>query len=136
MLSSICSQSKVKILISDKYNPGLGLQPFDTNRYEGLTTSVNKFHAGEMNSQGVAYSIIEALFSSEFSGGGKWDVESATCSKISSGEPADLPAEYQCSQRATWDHKDIYSVAEAKAKIVVLSREEIHIVLYSYYVSG
>lgn len=137
--SSIASTSRVTVLWSDKYNPVRGLQPFDPSQYDGLVAFLNKFNEGEVDALGIAYAIIEALFNSELSYNSKWDVDGASCSKVTSegSDPAaDFPVSCQCHQQATYNHKDIYSVAEAKAKIVVLSRSEIHIVLYSYYVSG
>ncbi len=136
--------SRVTVLWSDKYHPDRGLQPFDAAPYDGLVAFLNRFHDGEIDASAVSYAIIEALFNSEFSHSSKWDVDCANCSKVVTGEAdaadtagtADFPVSFQCHQRATYDHKDIYSVAEAKAKIVVLSRSEIHVELYSYYVSG
>ncbi len=133
--------SLVNVLISDKYNPEKGLQPFEASNYDGLIAKLNKFYDGETNSLDVSYAIIEALFDSHFSYDSKWFVESATCEIIrpkgSSLDPdIEFPVSYRCSQQATYDRKDIYSVATAKAKIVILSRNEIRIELFSYYVAG
>ena len=130
----------VEVLISDKYNPEQGLSVFSCHDCEGLTDQLNKFHSGEINSSAIAYSIIEALFTRDFSFDPKWDVNSATCKLLDEErdyvEGQEFPVSYQCEQSATWDYKDIYAVASSKAKIVVFSRDLIHIVLYSYYVAG
>jgi hypothetical protein len=126
----------VTVLLSDKYNPTNGLQPFDPNRYEGLSSLLNKFYDGEVTAQVISRHIIEALFDKEFSHDKKWGVDTANCSPLDNESTSEFPAAFQCSKQASYDHKDIYAVAEAKAKIIVQSRELIHIELYSYYVAG
>lgn len=130
--------SKVSVLISDKYNPDRGLQPFDISRYAGLAEQLNEFHSGNIDAATIADKIIQALFEADFSAGPKWDVDSSSLSLLSEGgyKTKELPLSFDCEQKATWDHKDIYAVARSNAKIVVQSRDLIHIVLYSFYVSG
>ena len=133
------SSSGVSVLISDKYNPGRGLQPFEVSRYEGLAEQLHNFHSGGVEPTTIADKIIQALFASDFSDtSSKWDIEGSTCTLLSEGgyKTRELPLSFDCEQKAIWDHKDIYAVARSHAKIIVLSKDLIHIVLYSYYVSG
>lgn len=132
------SSSPVTVLISDKYNPENGLQPFDLSRYAGLSELVSKFHAGDIEAGTIADEIIKAMFEADFSASSKWDIDGSCCSLLSEGgyKTKELPLSFDCEQKATWDHKDIYAVARSHAKIVVQSKDLIHIVLYSYYVSG
>lgn len=133
------STCRVTVLISDKYNPDRGLQPFEPAAYSGLGERLNKFHFGETDPPHIVDDIIEALFENDFSStSSKWDVDSASCSLLEEGgyQTMELPLSFECEMKATWDHKDIYSIARSHAKIILQSRDLIHIELYSYYVSG
>jgi hypothetical protein len=115
----------------------------------------------------LAYQIIEGLFRRDFYGcnnnhsmkhtGKHWDVDCATvhCLSIlpvsaehgdgytdekdasSSGPRTTTLALFAAEQSATWDWKDIYSVAQAKGKIrFTTPGTTIHVEDYNYYVAG
>lgn len=133
--------SNVAVLISDRYHPERGLTSFDATNYKNLVGNLNAFHKGEMGPYQIVNHIIESLFDSEFTPDRKWDVDPSSCDLIS-GQLAEniseqqYPISFDCEKKATYNHKDIYSVARAHATIVVHSKELVHIELYSFYVSG
>ena len=79
----------------------------------------------------LAYDIINALFHRYFMNGRHWEISSATVEELDetsllNGEDkkaaigTDIEV-FQATKEAVWDHKDIYSVANASAKIMVSS---------------
>jgi hypothetical protein len=127
-----------RVRIEDKYNVDLGFQYLDTSLFPDLQSTLNQFVVGELRSFRVAQSIIEALFSRDFDPNPKWDVDCSSCIEIGSKNNTEdeFPVSFSCKQEATWNHKDIYAVAKSSAKITFLSRSEIDVENYSYYVSG
>ena len=73
-----------------------------------------------------------------FVGSGKhWDRDGSSCSRIDDDTGNGEYVAYKCSCSATWDWKDIYSVATSKATIrVFVNRPLIHVVGYKYNVTG
>lgn len=125
----------MKVMMEDKYNKDRGL--VEINPFEaGIAEFVEKYCKGEMDEHSLAISIIETYFSREFSGTGKhWDRDGSRCSKIS--PEGTEPVVFDAEETATWDWKDIYSVARASARIEISrSASEIRLWNYSYYVSG
>mmetsp|Transcript_5862 Transcript_5862/g.16491 ORF Transcript_5862/g.16491 Transcript_5862/m.16491 type:complete len:238 (+) Transcript_5862:126-839(+) len=113
---------------------------------------VREFESETISERQLAIVVIEALFHRDFMPGRYWDVESATVSEISdtttrsrsrdddddgSAKGEEDACAYSVEKEATWDHKDIYSVASAKG-IVTISRQSRSIFIdeYSYYVAG
>ena len=84
--------------------------------------------------------------------GKHWDIDPASVSRLADGTTSDEEAggggggndddndvvvRFQAEKEATWDWKDIYSVASAKGRICFYrQRKEICVENYSYYVAG
>lgn len=127
------SPCNVTVILCEKY------EPFDPSKYDGLIDQLNAFRAGEISAACIASKLMEALFASDFgSSSPKWDIDCPSCDMLSEGgfQTNELPLSFDCEKKATWDHKDIYSVARSHARITVQSKDLIHIVNHSYYVSG
>jgi hypothetical protein len=129
----------MSVTIEDKYNPDYGFRDLESEQFPNLNEKLNQFTNGEITPSFIAREFIELLFNRDFSNdNSKWDVDSSSCIQIGtkSNSTEDFPISFDCEQKATWDHKDIYAVAKSSAKITFLSRNEIKIEKYSYYVSG
>lgn len=112
-----------------------------------IRKAAHDFELGTLTERQLAYEIISQLFNRDFMSGRHWDIDSATVSETS-GKSQDRDEDgnfskakdmvwFVVEKQATWDHKDIYSVASAKAIIKI--SHQLRIVLvdeYSYYVAG
>jgi hypothetical protein len=149
--------SNVRLLCSNKYHPDSGLD--DLSPYSlRLVSDLYRFENGDNSNHGkqqqreLARSIIEALWNRDFSNGKHWDIDSASVSAVCDC-PIDDKGEHvvgvwNVSKSATWDWKDIYSVAKSEGTIRFLRIRndnnmeddnascEIRIEKYSYYVAG
>eukprot|EP00559_Dactyliosolen_fragilissimus_P008876 CAMPEP_0184859010 /NCGR_PEP_ID=MMETSP0580-20130426/4030_1 /TAXON_ID=1118495 /ORGANISM="Dactyliosolen fragilissimus" /LENGTH=639 /DNA_ID=CAMNT_0027355413 /DNA_START=75 /DNA_END=1991 /DNA_ORIENTATION=+ len=110
------------LLFSEKFKPTGGMNPLSLEEL-GLTDIFKSFEAGTVSNEQLALAVIEATFNRDFIPGKHWVVDSA-----SAREPAE--DEGGCSEelkgrsfvvkkQATWDHKDIYSVAAAKGELTI-----------------
>lgn len=112
-------------------------------------------HAVPGNRRQWARDILEAFFWRDFGNTGKhWDVDATTVEEIAvasthDDDAAKLTAAFRVEKTATWDWKDIYSVATAKAVIQFMDGNNddtnktqgpttavIRVQDYSYYVAG
>ena len=100
----------------------------------------------------IAYAVIEALFQRDFRPGKRWDIDGATVTAlpVPETETNSVFALFEVEKSATWDWKDIYSVAQAKGRIRFSSTtaaatavpaspaSSLTIIVedYSYYVAG
>mmetsp|Transcript_7440 Transcript_7440/g.10646 ORF Transcript_7440/g.10646 Transcript_7440/m.10646 type:complete len:624 (-) Transcript_7440:35-1906(-) len=128
------------LLFSEKFKPTGGMNPLSLEEL-GLTDIFKSFEAGTVSNEQLALAVIEATFNRDFIPGKHWVVDSA-----SAREPAE--DEGGCSEelkgrsfvvkkQATWDHKDIYSVAAAKGELTIWEdKKEVHLKNYSYLVAG
>ena len=128
--------SSLSITIEDRFDKSVGYVELNLNAHPTLKAQLAMFISGEISTHQCCSIIIEHFFEQNFSEtSSKWDTDSSSCSLIKGSFDA-LPASFACEQKSTWDHKDIYAVAKASATIHVLSRHEIQIENYGYYVSG
>lgn len=104
--------------------------------------AVNGYESGDISSKTLAYAIIDALFYKDFMPGEHWDIDGANIGEITAvepandGEPVDVQV-FAAEKQATWDWKDIYSIASAKATIKISRASgNIYVDDYSYYVAG
>lgn len=90
------------------------------------------YELGTESAATLSQKIVELLFERDFDGDEeKWDIENAIASVVEENVC------YDVSKEATWNNKDIYSVATAKARIRLLQGgNEIRVEGYSYYVAG
>lgn len=123
-------QIDMKILWSSQYDNPPTLKPVSEDLERQILEKYNDSNNYSPNS--VAKLIIELLFDRDFDGKkeDRWDVDSASVE-----QKDETPASFQVEKAATYNHKDIYSVATSKATIVFGERE-ILIQNYSYYVAG
>jgi len=134
MLKPPPTSIRTKVRCSSKYNPDQGLKDLCI-RSLGIASVIENYEQGQESPSSVARSIIEALFKRDFTPGKHWEVEPASvrATNDTGGEAIVFDAE----KSATWDWKDIYSVASAKACIRFLpAQHEIRVENYSYYVAG
>ena len=116
-----------------------------------IRKAVHGFELGTLTERQLAYEMISQLFDRDFMPGRHWDIDSATVSEMSGTCPrtsqdideyvnfskAQDMVWFVVEKQATWDHKDIYSVASARA--IIKMSHQLRIVLvdeYSYYVAG
>jgi hypothetical protein len=134
MFSALKAPSLPSIKISDKYNPG-PITKFSSSSV--ISKSVRNFvnKPSESSASGVANTIITFLFDRDFSkSGNHWDDNGSSVSVVSANNET-FQYVFDASASSTWDHRDIYAVAESSAKIHI-SLTEIFIENYGYYVSG
>jgi hypothetical protein len=125
-----------------------GGRPYSTlGALPEIRKAAHDFELGALTKRQLAYEIISQLFNRDFMPGRHWDIDSATVSEMSeTSQDLDDDVDFAnakdtvcflVEKQATWDHKDIYSVASAKAIIKI--SHQLRIVLideYSYYVAG
>lgn len=133
------SHSSIKLLCSSRYSPNDGYTTLSPSAL-GLGATLISYESGKLTAREVAHSIIEALFKRDFMPRKHWDIDSATVALRSnegdttSGEDGEA---FDVEKNATWDWKDIYSVASAKGIVrFVTGKTEIRVENYSYYVAG
>ena len=115
---------------------------------EEIYKKLYDFESGLVSGRALVLVIIDTLFYRDFMPGKHWDIDSAVVSELSNlnssnsisngGEDVQT---FSAEKEATWDWKDIYSVASAKAIIKIISNKssgERHVYVdeYSYYVAG
>jgi hypothetical protein len=100
-----------------------------------LSSDLRSFAQGHMDEQRFAGNLIEALFHRDHMRGDHWDYDPAYATKEESSD--DGVIKFKAEKEATWDWKDIYSVASAKGTICFFSdHHEIRVDEYSYYAAG
>ena len=118
----------MRILISFKYDSPPTLKPLQSVPV-ALRTAAERFREGALSGANLASAAIEAMFERDFTDDGKhWSIDGSTITLQQDGG-------FMCSASATWDWKDIYSVAKSSATIYV-DPNELRVSNYSYYVSG
>ena len=117
----------MRILISSKYDAPMELKPLSPAP-PALSAAIDKFCSGTLSAADLASSAIEELFERDFVDGKHWSRDG--CSRTIQPDGSFL-----CSASATWDWKDIYSVAKSTA-VIYVDPTELRITSYSYYVSG
>ena len=128
---SSTSSIRTKLCCSSKYSPEQGFTDLSISLL-GIALVIKQYEKEQVSTNFVASSIIESLFKRDFTPGRHWEEEPAFV-RATNGK--DLVFEVEKS--ATWDWKDIYSVASAKACIRFLpDQHEIQVENYSYYVAG
>ena len=121
---------KTRLFCSSKYHPKSGFSQLSVHGLH-LHSAFQDYEKGSLSPGVLAGRIIEALFFRDFMDGKRWDIDSPVVEEMEAG------VLYQASKEATWDWKDIYSVATAKGKVrFSLEENEIRVVDYSYYVAG
>mmetsp|Transcript_18114 Transcript_18114/g.41900 ORF Transcript_18114/g.41900 Transcript_18114/m.41900 type:complete len:242 (-) Transcript_18114:92-817(-) len=119
-----------KVLISSKRHPKTGYARVDISVLR-LSDTLRDYEAGELSQTKVASEIIEAFFRRDFIPGTHWDIDPTVVNELEDG------VLFNVSKEATWDWKDIYSVASAKATIRFLpNQHEIRVEEYIYSVAG
>lgn len=106
-------------------------------RIPSLEKMLHKYETGSVAQDAVAGCIIHTLFSRDFTGDGShWCRDGWTCEAVERDEDTTEKL-FTCQESATWDWKDIYSVASAKARIAFSQdRREIRVEGYQYYCAG
>jgi hypothetical protein len=134
-------QSKTQLMWSCKYNSHHGFLPLSATTL-GLDHILHRYEERLISPEECAHHIITALFNRDFNGkagmgpGKHWDVDGSLVS-LTQDEDCDGGITFHAKKEATWDWKDIYSVATAKATIRFLPfLQEIRVEYYSYYVAG
>jgi hypothetical protein len=104
----------------------------------GITESLADYELGILSAHNLAIGMVDELFHREFTGKApKWDIDSAVATA-----QVDDSKVFDVSKEATYNHKDIYSVASSKARIRFEESDGggEHVVIriegYSYYVAG
>ncbi|KAL7496571.1 hypothetical protein ACHAWT_004928 [Skeletonema menzelii] len=99
---------------------------------------INLYATSKISAKALAYDIINALFHRDFTPGRHWEISSATLEELDVGLDDTLGDDVQVfvgEKEAVWDHKDIYSVSKASAKIMI-SSEGVYVDDYSFYTAG
>ena len=102
-----------------------------------LRKQINLYHAGKISAHALAIDIINALFYRDFMPGTHWEIGAAVAeAKDTHVDKEGVSHEvFEVEKEAIWDWKDIYSAATAKG-VIKLSKEDVHVDEYSYYVAG
>ncbi len=136
LMSADAPELPLFITIEERFNKRAGYVQFNLNAHPSLKAQLSMFCTGDISARQCCSIIIEHFFAENFTGtSSKWDTDSSECTLIK-GSLDSFPSTFACEQKSTWDHKDIYAVAKASAIINILSRSEIKIEDYYYYVSG
>ena len=137
--AAAASTTKCRLLCSSQYHPDAGFHELSISSLH-LVSDLYRFENGELNQRELATCITDALWNRDFRNGAHWDIDSASVSERPiriEGENDDDEHMWEVSKSATWDWKDIYSVAESKGTIRYrMDAGEIRIENYSYYVAG
>jgi hypothetical protein len=127
-----------KLFCSSKHDKAATLHELSIHALK-LGPAFAAYEAGTQSSQILARDIITALFARDHMEGKHWDYDTATARRPSLAEdvnPNEGEAWY-AEKEATWDWKDIYSVATAKGTVRFLPNEEkIQVEQYSFYAAG
>jgi hypothetical protein len=117
---------------------------FDLTQKE-VRKQINLYAASKISAKALAYEIINALFHRDFTPGRHWEVSSAQLEELDTVLDEALVSEeknrgaqdnsiidvFDATKTAVYDHKDIYIVAKASAKIKI-SSEAVYVDEYSY----
>ena len=97
-------------------------RPLLIPRGSSLETAVLDYELGTISAENLASSIITYLFDRDFLGDktNRWDIDSATVETREANV-------FEAVKEATYNHKDIYSVASAKAKIHFVNHDGVRI---------
>lgn len=125
-----------KILYTDKYGgeskPWLELSIKEL----GLTDTIEHFMSGEIDARTLASTILHALYRRDFDGSGKHWCEDGQSIDARSTDNVNEECFY-IEESATWDWKDIYSVAKSQGTFRVNRAENtVYIENYGFYCSG
>jgi hypothetical protein len=125
----------IKVFWNSAYDSDKSMKVLPTSELEGVDQKLSEYHSGEITALDVADAIICALFHRDHQNlGDHWDYDGSRCDETFEDE---ISSTFNCKCSATWDWKDIYSVASSKAHIRILkSKNEIYIEDYSYYCAG
>lgn len=100
-----------------------------------LSSAFYSFEHGTTTEYTLAQEIIEALFDRDHMKGRHWDYDPSWVTPESSDD--ENVVKFKAEKQATWDWKDIYSVASSKGTICFFKeRREIRVEEYSYYAAG
>ena len=100
-----------------------------------LSSAFYSFEHGTTTEYTLAQEIIEALFGRDHMKGRHWDYDPSWVTPESSDD--ENVVKFKAEKQATWDWKDIYSVASSKGTICFFKeRREIRVEEYSYYAAG
>lgn len=100
-----------------------------------ISSAFHSFEHGTTTEYTLAQEIIEALFDRDHMKGRHWDYDPSWVTPESSDY--ENVVKFKAEKQATWDWKDIYSVASAKGTICFFKeRREIRVEEYSYYAAG
>ena len=100
-----------------------------------LSSAFYSFEHGTTTEYTLAQEIIEALFDRDHMKGRHWDYDPSWVTPESSDD--ENVVKFKAEKQATWDWKDIYSVASSKGMICFFKeRREIRVEEYSYYAAG
>jgi len=117
----------------------------------GISTSLADYELGILPARDLAVCVVTVLFHRDFTGGAsKWDIDSATAKQVVldvDDESGGNEKAFDVIKEASYNHKDIYSVASSKARIHFDDGNHdddddddaaatIRIEGYSYYVAG
>eukprot|EP00978_Attheya_sp_CCMP212_P047115 scaffold421231_cov58-Attheya_sp.AAC.1 len=132
------ARKSFKLFCSSKYDKTAALHELSIHELN-LRPAFAAYEAGTQSSQTLARDIITALFARDHMEGKHWDYDTATTRRPSLAEdvnPNEGEAWY-AEKEATWDWKDIYSVATAKGTIRFLpNQEKVQVEQYSFYAAG
>jgi hypothetical protein len=139
--------SGLKLTYTSKYDKSIPKQVLPLSpttslkQFELIQRVLHEYESGLVNERKVAYELISALFYRDFMPGKHWDIDPATIVVVDDGDDGDVSdtsvVQFAAEKQATWDWKDIYSVASAKGTICFFKdSQEIRVQDYSYYVAG
>ncbi|CAJ1936505.1 unnamed protein product [Cylindrotheca closterium] len=107
-----------------------------------LSAELHSFDQGEMDARRFACHLIAALFRRDHMAGRHWDYDAPSANPITESGAEENNSNntiqrFKVEREATWDWKDIYSVATAKGTISFNTEtNEIRLEDYSYYAAG
>lgn len=81
-----------------------------------LSVELNSSDNGETDARRFASYLIAASFDRDHMEGRHWDYDPPSASPLASSDDENI-LRFQAEKEATWDWKDIYSVATAKGTI-------------------
>ncbi|KAL3930472.1 MAG: hypothetical protein SGBAC_011754 [Bacillariaceae sp.] len=100
-----------------------------------LSEELRSFEQGDIDARQFACRLIASMFDRDHMAGRHWDYDPPSASSIECAENNVL--KFKAEKEATWDWKDIYSVATAKGTIsFYMETNEILVEGYSYYAAG
>lgn len=110
----------------------------DPKSLSGIQRVLRDYASGGTSEKQVAVALTEALWVRDFSPGKHWDIDGTSVREIKPGEMDDTPDGSSCwtiEKSATWDWKDIYSVARVEGRVRFLPFV-VRVEDYLYYAAG